>query len=107
MTRIHNLFFYFPFFRFFLLFKTSKTPVSASLKPSASFLFHYDHVRGDYSKGARISVNALTILPIILCSISDCNAVIRISETVFKVVNEEHDKLEAKKKAKHQTSITG
>lgn len=28
-------------------------------------------------------------------------------ETVFKVVNEEHDKLEAKKKAKHQNSITG
>lgn len=29
-----------------------------------------------------------------------------IAETVFKVVNEEHDKLEAKKKAKHQNSIT-
>lgn len=29
------------------------------------------------------------------------------AETVFKVVNEEHDKLEAKKKAKHQNSITG
>ena len=30
-----------------------------------------------------------------------------ISETVFKVVNEEHDKLEAKKKTKHQNSISG
>ncbi|XP_020613652.1 beta-adrenergic receptor kinase 2-like [Orbicella faveolata] len=29
-----------------------------------------------------------------------------IAETVFKVVNEEHDKLEAKKKAKHQNSVT-
>lgn len=29
-----------------------------------------------------------------------------IAETVFKVVNEEHDKLEAKKKAKHQNSMT-
>ena len=29
------------------------------------------------------------------------------AETVFKVVNEEHDKLEAKKKTKHQNSITG
>lgn len=30
-----------------------------------------------------------------------------LAETVFKVVNEEHDKLEAKKKAKHQNSVTG
>ncbi|XP_015758780.1 PREDICTED: beta-adrenergic receptor kinase 2-like [Acropora digitifera] len=29
-----------------------------------------------------------------------------IAETVFKVVNEEHDKLEAKKKTKHQNSIS-
>lgn len=35
-----------------------------------------------------------------------CN-LFEITETVFKVVNEEHDKLEAKKKAKHQNSITG
>ena len=35
-----------------------------------------------------------------------CN-LFSIAETVFKVVNEEHDKLEAKKKAKHQNSITG
>lgn len=28
-------------------------------------------------------------------------------ETVFEVVNQEHDKIEAKKKTKHQNSITG
>jgi len=37
----------------------------------------------------------------------DTNVAFLITETVFKVVNEEHDKLEAKKKAKHQNSITG
>ncbi|KXJ11686.1 beta-adrenergic receptor kinase 2 isoform X1 [Exaiptasia diaphana] len=30
-----------------------------------------------------------------------------IAETVFEVVNQEHDKIEAKKKTKHQNSITG
>ena len=39
------------------------------------------------------------------CTLTD--GCVLLAETVFKVVNEEHDKLEAKKKAKHQNSITG